>query len=112
MEVLYIVVAFLLWISGIIIGWRAREVHAMKQVQKYMEEIDDESEESPTVSETQIRIKIEKDDNGFFVYDLETNEFMAQGTTRNQVEQALAKRYPGKHFAATPTNLRETGFTL
>jgi hypothetical protein len=108
MEGMYILIGFLLWVWGIIIGWRAREVHAKQQVQKYMAETADELE---TQTETQIQIKIEKDQNGFFVYNLQTNEFMAQGTTRNQVEMALAKRYPGKHFAATPTNLREIGFT-
>lgn len=110
MEGMYILIGFLLWVWGIIIGWRAREVHAKQQVQKYMVETVDELE-TQTLPETQIQIKIEKDENMFFVYDLNTNEFMAQGTTRNQVEMALAKRYPGKHFAATPSNLREIGFT-
>lgn len=109
MEGLYILVGFLLWVWGIIIGWRAREVHAKQQVEKILAENLDDPE---TDEETRIKIKIEKDENGFFVYDCITNEFMAQGTTRNQVELALAKRYPGKQFAATPTNLHETGFTL
>jgi hypothetical protein len=110
MEGLYILVGFLLWVWGIIIGWRAREVHAKQQVEKMLEETLDEPEMK--VHDEQIQIKIEKDESGFFVYDLNTSEFMAQGKTRSQVEMALAKRYPGKQFAATPTNLREIGFTL
>lgn len=109
MEGLYILIGFLLWVWGIIIGWRAREVYAKQQVQKYMTENLDESQDE---EDNRIKIKIEKDDNGFFVYNYTTNEFMAQGKTRNQVEMALAKRYPGKQFAVTPTNLSETGFTL
>lgn len=107
MEGFYILVGFLLWVWGIVVGWRAREVHAKQQVQKYLTETADEPE---SIAETQIQIKIEKDENGFFVYDLQTNEFMAQGATRRQLETALAERYPGKHFAATPANLQEIGF--
>lgn len=111
MEALYIFIGFLLWVWGIIIGWRGREIHAKQQVEKLLAETLDEPE-IETVDENQIKIKIEKDSTGFFVYNFKTNEFMAQGADRSQVELALAKRYPGKHFAATPTNLIETGFTL
>ena len=107
MEVLYILIGIFLWVWGVVVGWRAREVHAKQQVEKFLQE----NTVEPETQTPLIQIKIEKDDNGFFVYNLETNEFMAQGKTRNQVEMALAKRYPGKTFAATPTNLREIGFT-
>jgi heme/copper-type cytochrome/quinol oxidase subunit 1 len=107
MEGIYILIGFLLWVWGIVIGWRAREVHAKQQVEKFLEETTAEPESKNDL----VKIKIEKSNSQFFVYDLYTNEFMAQGSTRSQVENALAKRYPGKHFAATPENLSEIGFT-
>ena len=42
-----------------------------------------------------------------YIYNMETNEFMAQGETRNVVERNLKKRFPDTVFAATDENLRE-----
>lgn len=107
MEILYIIVGFFLWLFGIYTGWQARETHAKMQVAKLLQEYE---EESPSVKDDQLQIKIEKTDIGYFVYGLHTNEFMAQGETRWHLEKALASRYPGKQFAATADNLREVGF--
>ena len=48
--------------------------------------------------------------NMFYVYDKETNEFMAQGSSKEEVENNLQKRYPGKRFGCAESNLSQTGF--
>jgi hypothetical protein len=46
----------------------------------------------------------------FYVYDRETNEFMAQGSSKDEVETNLRKRYPGKSFGCSESILSQTGF--
>jgi hypothetical protein len=105
---LTIFVTFCVWVWGIYIGWQAREVRAKQVLAKYLDEMEQDLEDE--VDDTQVRIKIEKHPEGYFVYGLDNNEFIAQGQTRLQLERALEKRYPGKKFAATADNLREVGF--
>jgi hypothetical protein len=59
--------------------------------------------------ELMIPITIEKVDDVFYVYNGEDKTFMAQGKSRRDLEDALNIRYPGKKFAALPSNLREVG---
>jgi hypothetical protein len=46
-------------------------------------------------------------DGMIYIYNMETNEFMAQGKTRSLVERNLKERFPDTVFAATDENLRE-----
>ena len=45
-----------------------------------------------------------------FVYDKDTEQFMAQGSTREAVEKVLVERFPGKRFACHESTLKEVGF--
>lgn len=89
------------------IGWKAREVHAKHVLSKFTEEVleNAEKEESNIV-----RVKIERFNDHFFVYNMEDHSFMAQGSDRKELEKNLADRYPGKKFAAKEENLVEMGF--
>lgn len=93
------------------IGWGLRELYAIREVEKLdgilRETLEEELEE---IKKKYLPIKIEKVENGYFVYSLPDNAFMAQGTNRKELEDNLDKRYPGKKFAATPDNLKEIGF--
>jgi len=90
------------------IGWIAREVWAVRQVEKmWTTAVEAEINDN---KENLIQIVIEKDNDMFFVYDKSHKSFMAQGRTREEVEDNLHKRYPGQLFAAHPDNLREIGF--
>jgi dTDP-4-amino-4,6-dideoxygalactose transaminase len=106
----------LLFIVAIVfarIGWGLRELHAMRQVEQLdgmiKENLQQELEE---IKKKYLPIKIEKVEHGYFVYSIPDNTFMAQGATRQELEQNLDKRYPGKRFAATPDNLKEIGFDV
>lgn len=87
------------------VGWKAREVHAMRLVGELTQAVEQEEE-----TETPIRVVIEKHSDGFFVYNMEDHSFMAQGSDRNELEKNLISRYPGKNFAANHDNLIEVGF--
>jgi hypothetical protein len=45
-----------------------------------------------------------------FVYDKETKQFMAQGSSKEDVEKVLVERFPGKRFACPESILKEVGF--
>ena len=95
------------------IGWQLREMHAMREVKKIEAEVIQHFEtDLEEIKKKYHPIKIEKTQHGYFVYSIPDNTFMAQGTTREEVEKNLDKRYPGKRFAATPDNLREVGFDV
>lgn len=101
MEYLFIIVV---WIMGACFGWGARERHAERQLKRFMERVEEKVDQE--YDESIIHISIEKHNGMFFVYNKDTNEFMGQGTTRRELEQNLAKRFPEKKFAADKENLR------
>jgi predicted negative regulator of RcsB-dependent stress response len=108
MEIILLVVfTFVVWIMGAVSGWNAREKHAKSQVEKHFQNIQQFVEEQ---EEDQIHIIIEKHNDMLFVYDKETKQFMAQGTSKEDVEKVLVQRFPGKRFACPESILKEVGF--
>ena len=107
MEIILLVVfTFVVWVMGAVSGWNAREKHARKITQQFLETMQQSVQEDDSV----IHITIEKHNNVFYVYDRDTNEFMAQGNTQSEVETNLRKRFPGKTFGCAESVLTETGF--
>ena len=107
MEIILLVVfTFVVWVMGAVSGWNARETHARKITEEFLENMQQSVQEDDSV----IHITIEKHNNVFYVYDRDTNEFMAQGNTQSEVENNLRKRFPGKSFGCAESVLTETGF--
>jgi hypothetical protein len=44
------------------------------------------------------------------VYDFSSSKFITQANTRDELEDNLAKIFPGKKFGCTKENLIEIGF--
>jgi hypothetical protein len=103
MELIILVVAVIIAYK---IGWIAREYHARATIDNFVQYMEAKQEEA---TEGLIPIIIEKVDGVFYVYSGQDNTFMAQGKNRRDLEDALDKRYPGKKFAALPSNLKEVG---
>jgi hypothetical protein len=89
----------LVLVFGFAVGWWFREFVATIRIKQLIESVD--------VSNDVVRIRMERVDGMIYIYNMETNEFMAQGETRNVVERNLKKRFPDTVFAATDENLRE-----
>jgi hypothetical protein len=110
--ILWIIVTF---ICGYIVGWKYYEklldedIEAFEEHQNSLKYIDNETQEIHD-AEIVVNITIEKHDKFYLVYNLDTNDFMAQGKNRKEVEAALVDRYPNKLFNATEENLAELGF--
>lgn len=104
--ILLVVFTFVVWIMGAVSGWNSREKHAKKQIEKHFKTIQQFEEQE----EEQIHIIIEKHNDMLYVYDKDTKQFMAQGSSKEAVEKILVERFPGKRFACHESILKEVGF--
>ena len=93
---------------GIAWGWRLREVTAIARTKQILQELNNELDEPSEL----IQINIEQHNGMFYVYGREDNQFMGQGKSKEELEDALAKRFPGKRFACPEKTLKEVGFIL
>jgi hypothetical protein len=107
--ILLVVYTFIVWIGGAVFGWKAREEHAKQVTEKFIEYLQKSGHE--VADDDTIQITIEKHNDMFYVYDRDTNEFMAQGSSKDEVETNLKKRYPGKSFGCAESILSQTGFS-
>lgn len=94
--VLVFLVALFFWVHGAYSGWKAREEYVKQAVAKLVENMKEEEEDS----ESLVHVTIEHHAGMFYVYDKTNNTFMAHGSTKQELEDALSSRFPGKQFAA------------
>jgi LytS/YehU family sensor histidine kinase len=91
------VVAFIL---GGAYGWGLRERVAMRIVDEALKHV-----ENTQVKKDMIPIVVEKHEDRLFIYHKDNHEFMAQGSTMAELNDALEKRYPGKKFSCSEEHL-------
>jgi hypothetical protein len=96
-ELMTIITSLILGFSA---GWWVREFIAAVKIKHLLQSVEEHTRNV-------VRIRIERTNNMLYIYNMETNEFMAQGETRNVVERNLKRRFPDTVFAATDENLRE-----
>ena len=89
-------------------GWVARERAAARRIDQILNETTEKVKDH--IRENVIRIKIEESKGSYYVYNLDNDSFMGQGKSRQELEDVLASKYPGKTFAAEHSNLVEMGF--
>lgn len=87
-------------------GWNMREAVAKYKMQKLMELAEEMQEED----QEYIKIVIEKHDDMFFVYEENDKTFLAQASSKEELDKSLRARFPGKLFAVKEENLIEVGF--
>jgi stalled ribosome rescue protein Dom34 len=69
------------------------------------------AEEKP-VETNKINVKIERKNDIFYLYNMETDEFLTQGSSKEEIQSNLKQRYGNVNMAfhATPDNIKEVGF--
>jgi hypothetical protein len=67
---------------------------------------------SKKIKETIIDVNIEKHGDIFYVFEKETDNFVAQGKTITELKEVMQKRFPKKTFVATEQHLKESGLEL
>ena len=109
--ILYTVIVIAVFIAGIVYGWGLRERHAKRIADSLLKELEsDIDSKMQEHKKSLIPIKIERHKDVFYVFNNETDDFMGQGATKEELESVLASRFPGKRFMALPDNLKEMGF--
>jgi hypothetical protein len=103
METLIIVFMF----GGLcfLIGWKAREYHAMRIMSKVVDEITEGTIEQ--FKSRVVNIRVEDHEGQFFVYAKDDGRYLAHGETKNKLEDILNEKFPGKYFNATPEDLEK-----
>lgn len=89
-------------------GTAFREWQARKRIDMLLDMMEAEGIDMSPPEQRKIRIEHVK--GVYYIYDMETDEFLAQGDTRPVLEKNLAERFPDTFFAATSENLKEVGF--
>jgi len=107
MEFSDLILYILIFVVGFALGWHQRERVAMNRVETllakfdeipYGEEVDDDRDDY-------IRINVEKHGAVIYLYNAETNEFVGQGSTKEEIKSALKRKYPGGKFAVEQEGL-------
>jgi hypothetical protein len=91
-----------IFILGVVYGWNLREKYANHLLQKLAKHIVEEQVSSDDL----IQIIVEKHNNTLFIYKKEDGQFMVQGTSYKELNDALENRFPGKRFACSEEHLQ------
>jgi hypothetical protein len=102
--ILYIAAFCVVFLMGGVYGWNLRERFAARVLERLVTKVEEESKPD------YIKVVIEKHNDVFYVYNKETNQFMGQGSSKEELEDLLHKNFPGKRFGASEENLAEVGF--
>ena len=104
MEILLTVLAlFGAWLFGALYGWQAHSRMVERNIRHFIHAMHED------ITSNFIKIKIERHNDMLYVYDLETNQFMAQGKNEQELTNQLREKFPGKGFAASNEDIKESG---
>lgn len=98
------VILFGALVVGFLAGWIGRERHAMNRVMAMLEEAEEELEEETKPD----RLKLERQGEMIYAFTTE-DEFIAQGKTLVELDEAVQKRFPGRKFLIKQSNIEEVG---
>ena len=101
----------LIIIVGIFIGWKWREISAIRLHRKMQEEKQESRihELAEKIQGTFIEATVEKIGDIFYMHNKETGEFLAQGLTGDELSENLRTRFPDKRFVMDKKDLNEIG---
>lgn len=111
----------LIAIFGFIGGWVAHSVYMVHVIRKFHQEYLDnpaqfdnagyeEGDLLDSVPPKTVLIEVSKINGIFYVHNKETSEFLAQGATYRDVQDALEKRFPNVTFVGMQSNMKDSGF--
>ena len=100
--------SYLIYGLCFLLGWKFREYTAVRKFHKMVKKAEEETPK-PT---NKISVKIERSGKMFYLYNLETNEFLTQGYSKEEIQENLKKRFKNVDMAfhATSENIKEVGF--
>jgi hypothetical protein len=102
---LWFAAGLFVWVQGAYSGWKLRE----KYIKNSSKQSSLPSEDEKPDEDDLVRITIEEHNGVFYIYNKKDKTFMVQGKTKQEIEDALSSRFPGKRFAATLEELKKIG---
>ena len=101
----------LLVIAAIWVGWKWREISAIRTMEKERKKRETSriEELADKIQQTFIETRVEKIGQIFYLHDKETGEFLAQGETPEALSSALRERFPKKRFVMDKNDLNMIG---
>lgn len=102
-----VLIAFGIFIVGVAFGWFAREQHAIRKVQKMFAQAEKEAAEK--IDENTVTAKLEIHHGHFYMFDAETDEFLGQGETKEELSEILRKKFPEKAFVLQKEQYNKLG---
>ena len=93
------------------IGWKLREISAIRLHEKMKKEQQESRihELAEKIQGTFIEATVEKIGDIFYVHNKETGEFLAQGESPEELSDALRTRFPEKRFVMEKKDLESIG---
>lgn len=91
---------------GFVLGWRLREIHARNIINNMFANMDKENAKLDNT----MNVEVVKENEQFYVYNAETNAFIVQVKSRDELFDYFKNKYPEKtvmmkkeHFALFDT---------
>lgn len=98
-------VIFIFGVVCFFLGWKIREVVAMRIMSKMVDEISQNTLQE--FKKNVVNIRVEDHDGQFFVYQKDDGSYLAHAETKTKLEDILNEKFPGKMFNATPEDLEK-----
>ena len=101
----------LLVIAGIWLGWKWREISAMRLHQKMRREQQESRiiELAERIQDSFVETTVERIGDMFYLHDADTGEFLAQGEDAEELSKNLRTRFPKKKFVMDKKSLNMIG---
>lgn len=103
------IILFVSVFAGVVAGWYLREFQAKRVVDNYLAEVQEKVEEE---KKNAVRIKIEKHHEHIYVFEHDTDKFLGQAATIDELDKYLSETYPGKRFLVQESEAEAIGVKL
>lgn len=95
----------LLAVVFFIIGWKAREYHAIRMMNVLINQATEESMNE--FKSKVIDIRVEEHDDQLFVYRKDDGSYLAHARGQDDLQMMLMEKFPGKLFNASQEDLQK-----
>lgn len=103
-------IGLMIFICGFVVGWNCLKIWATYRAKKILSSLEVQTQTShPKVETDKVNVEITREGDQCYVYDAATGEFLAQGSTKEEIIDILTKKYPTKSFNASADNMKEVG---
>jgi len=101
--VVTVVLLVVVYMLGFVRGYVKRQQEAIEKLNVFAEILEEQE------AENIIPVRIERQNDMFYVYHEKDSLFLAQGKSLEEIRDLLTKRFPGKRIVASNDNVKDVG---